>query len=149
MPKKPPPIAAVAQTTLAEIGDPSFSPDHAMNLRLHQRAASIKNAVRNAIKRRGGETVVAAELDAIFGATDGQHVSATTVRSCFAASASETRNYWRADWLVLFLDDPEVQDALAPRNYTPEEENRLTRDYLAKAAPALLEGLNKVLGRQS
>lgn len=107
------------------------------------RAAELRERVARAIRRLGTSKVVAGQLDDIFG-PEGRPVSESVLR---AALNESERNYFRLEWVVLVERDEEIRTFFERPSLTPEEENRITRDYLATNAPGLIAGLNRALGR--
>lgn len=108
------------------------------------RAAAVSEAFAAAIRGRGTLRDSAHELDQIFG-PEGRGVSESVLKAALSPQAE--RNYPRLEWLVLVLDEPAVQSVLRTPTLTPEEEVRVTREWLLANAPGLLPGLNRVLGR--
>lgn len=109
-----------------------------------RKARTIVEVVGDALIRKY-ETwdAAAAALDAVFG-PQGRPVSGSVLRAAF--SPTSERNYPRLEWIVLVLDDPEVQAALSRKAVTPEEWQRRARDFFAAEAPSLLTKLEKKLG---
>lgn len=110
---------------------PSFNADP----RAARLGRSIVEVAGDAMLRKYGSFEDAAkELDAIFG-PEGRPVSATVLR---AALRNAERNYFRAEWLVVVLEDAEVRATLAPPAKSPAEELAELREHMAMQAPGEL-----------
>lgn len=108
-----------------------------------RRARAIVETIADALVRKYGSLEdAAAALDAVFG-DDGRPVSGSLLR---AAVRNGERNYFRAEWIVLVLEDPEVRAVLSPPPRSPAEELADLREHMARHASGELERFDRRRG---
>lgn len=122
-----------AQTTI-----PGFDVD----AKAARRSRAFVDLVVDAMERRFGslETATEVALDGIFG-PEGRPVSGSQLR---AAARQAERNYFRAEWVIVVADDPEVVAFFASFRRTPEQELAALREHMAKNARGELERFDLV-----
>lgn len=128
------------QTTMGE-RTPGFDVD----TKAARRGRAFIDVVLDAMERRHGSLeAAAAVLDAVFG-PEGRPVSGTLLRAC---ARQAERNYFRAEWVVIVADDPEVVAFFASFRRTPAEELAALREHMAKNARGELERFDVALARK-
>lgn len=113
--------------------------------RAARRGRALVDVVVDALERRYGSLeAAAAALDAVFG-PEGRPVSGTQLR---AAARQAERNYFRAEWIALVADDPEVVAFFAAYRRTPTEQLAALREHMAKNARGELERFDRAEARR-
>lgn len=125
-----------AQTTI-----PGFDVD----AKAARRSRAFVDLVVDAMERRFGSLeTAAAVLDGIFG-PEGRPVSGSQLR---ASARQAERNYFRAEWVIVVADDPEVVAFFASFHRTPEQQLAALREHMAKNARGELERFDLVQVRK-
>lgn len=120
-------------------------PGMAVDPRAARRGRALIDVVHDALERRFGSIEAAASaLDAVFG-PEGRPVSGTQLR---AACRQAERNYFRLEWIVVVMDDPEVIAFFASQRRTPAEQLAALREHMAKNARGELDRFDRTEARR-
>lgn len=113
--------------------------------RAARRARALIDLLHDALERRFGSLERAAEaLDGVFG-PEGRGVAGSTLR---AACRQAERNYFRLEWIVVVMDDPEVIAFFAAQRRTPAEQLAALREHMAKNARGELDRFDRTEARR-